>query len=90
MTITIGLSSEEEIQLRQRALQNGQDLERYVQNLITRDLRVPENAEQALAPFRRQVEASGLTDDELDDFFDEVRQDVWRERQASTESAEGQ
>jgi hypothetical protein len=36
--------------------------------------------EQALAPFRRQVEESGLTDDELGDFFEEVREEVWQDK----------
>jgi len=34
----------------------------------------------ALAPFRRQVEESGMTDDELGDFFEEVREEVWQEK----------
>jgi hypothetical protein len=90
MTITIGLSSEEEIQLRERALRHGQDLAGYVRQLIARDLLVKGDADRALAPFRRQVEESGLSEDDLDDFFEDVREDVWRERQASSGSAEGQ
>jgi hypothetical protein len=38
--------------------------------------------DEALAPFRRQVQESGLTDEELRAFFEEVREEVWRERQA--------
>ena len=48
--------------------------------LIERDIQEPSAVDQALAPFRREVEASGLTDDELRDFFDEVREEVWQEK----------
>jgi hypothetical protein len=41
-----------------------------VRRLIAR-----ENADRTLAPSRRQVEASGLSEDDLDDFFE----DVWRD-----------
>lgn len=37
--------------------------------------------EELLEPFRRQVQESGLTDDELDKLFDEAREEVWREKQ---------
>jgi hypothetical protein len=33
----------------------------------------------SLAPFRRQVEESGITDEELDELFMEARRDYWRE-----------
>ena len=90
MTITIGLSSEEEIRLRERATRTGQDLAGYVRDLIARDLHVPEGADRALAPFRAQVEESGLTEDELDDLFEEVRNDIWSEKQPPPTSVEGQ
>jgi hypothetical protein len=85
MTITIDLTPEEEVRLRARASQRGRDLGRYVHDLIAKDIRGPSSPEvdEALAPFRRQVEASGMTDDQLDEFFEEVREEIWREKQGS-------
>jgi hypothetical protein len=83
MTITINLHPDEESRLRERAAQNGQDLAAYVHGLITRDITAPRPADvdAALAPFRHEVEASGLTDAQLEEFFEEVREEVWREKQ---------
>ncbi len=82
MTITINLDPDEESRLRQRAAQNGQDLAGYVHELIARDLTAlrPADVDAALAPFRRQVEESGLTDAQLEEFFEEVREEVWQEK----------
>jgi predicted DNA-binding protein len=80
MTITIQLSDEEQRRLAERAARNGRDLADYVHLLIERDIQEMAVVEQALAPFRRQVEESGLTDDELGDFFEEVREEVWQDK----------
>ena len=80
MTITIRLSDEEQRRLAERAARNGRDVADYVHLLIERDIQEPAAVDQALAPFRRQVEESGMTDDELGDFFEEVREEVWQEK----------
>ncbi len=41
-------------------------------------LALPSDA--ALASFRREVEESGLTDDELRAFFEEVREEIYQEK----------
>ena len=43
--------------------------------LIARDI---QGVDEALAPFRRQVEESGLSDADLGAFFEEVREEVWQ------------
>lgn len=80
MTITIRLSDDEQRRLAERAARNGRDVADYVHLLIERDIQGPAAVEQALAPFRRQVEESGMTDDELGDFFEGVREEVWQEK----------
>lgn len=77
MNLTINLSPDEEKRLVERAARNGQDLTAYVHQLIERDIQV---VGEALAPFRRQVEESGISEDELDVFFEEVREEVWQEK----------
>jgi hypothetical protein len=80
MTITIRLSDDEQRRLAERAARNGRDVADYVRLLIERDIQEPPAVDQALAPFRRQVEESGMTDDELGDFFEDVREEVWQEK----------
>ena len=80
MTITIRLSDEEQRQLAERAARNGRNLADYVHLLIERDIQGSAAVDLALAPFRRQVQESGMTDDELGDFFEGVREEVWQEK----------
>jgi len=84
MTITIQPSDEEQRRLAEWAARNGRDVADYVHLLIERDIQEPAAVDQALAPFRRQVEESGMTDDELGAFFEEVREEVWREKHGQT------
>jgi predicted DNA-binding protein len=80
MTITIRLSDDEQRLLAERASRTGRDLADYVHLLIERDIHGPTDVDEALAPFRRQVEESRMTDEELGDFFEEVREEVWQEK----------
>jgi len=82
MTITIRLPPETEKELVERASRLGQDVSEYVQQLIAWDIREPRAVALALAPFRNEVERSGMTEGELDEFFEGVREEVWREKQA--------
>jgi hypothetical protein len=84
MSITIELGPEEESKLHERASQCGQDVESYVHRLISRDI---QSVEGALAPFRRQVEMSGISDPELREFFEEVREEVWLEKRGASGKA---
>jgi hypothetical protein len=96
MTITIRLSPETEVKLRQCAAQTDQTVEQFVERLVERVVhRVnggqPSDtatavhgtlpSDEALAPFRRDVAESGMTDEELLEFFEEMREEVYREKQ---------
>jgi hypothetical protein len=41
-------------------------------------------ADELLAPFRKQVEDSGMTDEQLEGFFEGVREEIWREKHGRT------
>ncbi len=84
MTITITLTPEDEHRLVARAAQAGQDLTIYIQHLIERDIRNERVADQALEPFRHEVEQTGMSDDDLESFFEAVRDEVWNEKQAGS------
>jgi hypothetical protein len=67
-SVTLRLSDRARAQLTEQAARRGQDIGAVASELIEQAVARPA-VEQALAPFRRQVAASGLSDEELDDFF---------------------
>jgi hypothetical protein len=79
--LQIPLPPDTEQTLRERAKANGEDVAAYVARLIQQALTAP-SVDELLAPFRDQVEQSGIADDELDRFGEELRQEVRQERQA--------
>jgi hypothetical protein len=93
MTITISLSPETEVKLRRCAAQTDQTVEQFVEGLVERIVRGVNGAsdtatplrgtlpsDDALAPFRRDVAESGMTDEELLEFFEEVREEVYLQK----------
>jgi hypothetical protein len=92
MSITITLPPRTEEALRRRAQQSGIAPDDLARLLIEQGLNggkdssapvVPAAAlDEVLTPFRREVEESGVTDDELRDFFTEVRDEVRAEKRA--------
>ena len=84
MTVTVELGPEEASKLLGRVAQSGEDVTAYVRRLIARDI---QSADEALAPFRRQIEESGLSDADLGAFFEEVREEVWQQRHGKASEA---
>jgi hypothetical protein len=80
MSITLDLPSDVRRRLDDRAARAGLEPSKYVEALVIRDLDRRAAADRALAPFRAQVAESRMTDDELDAFFEDVRDEVWREK----------
>jgi hypothetical protein len=78
MTITLALKPETERALRQRATETGLDLAVVAQELIERGIHAYPSMAEILAPFRAEVAASGLTDDELHALFEDARNEVWQ------------
>ena len=81
MTITIELPAPVERRLAERAAAAGKSVETLVQEVVTGWAAGPRPFDEILAPFRQSVAESGMTDEELDSFFQEVRQEVWDEQQ---------
>jgi len=61
------LSQQTSEKLIQRAAQSGRDVASLAADLIEEAISRP-TVDEALAPFRKQVAESGLSDEELDDF----------------------
>jgi hypothetical protein len=84
MTLTLTLPPEIERKLQARANATGQPVAEFVVQALEEKLRGEPTADELLAPFRKQVQDSGLTDEELDSFFDGVRDEIWQEKQRSS------
>ena len=79
--LQIPLPPDTEETLRKRAKANGEDVASYAARLIQEALCTP-SVDELLAPFRKQVEESGITDEELDRLGEELRDEVWQEHEA--------
>lgn len=76
MTLTLTLPSELERQLRARAAECGKDVETVARELLEQGVSTRPTLDAILAPFRHQVAASGLNEDDLTALFEEARADV--------------
>ena len=79
--LQIPLPPDTEETLRERAKANGEDVSSYAARLIQEALNTP-SVDELLAPFRKQVEESGISDEALDQFGEELRREVRQEKQA--------
>jgi hypothetical protein len=92
MTITIELPPEVEESVKTQAAKEGLPIEHYVMSLVQEgtqrreriDLLSEKTSDEILAPFRRNVEDSGMSDEELDDLFTEARKESCRARKERT------
>ncbi len=96
MTFTITLPPEAEAKLRECADRAGQSIEDFVGHLIVREVLgvngrrtlQPDEAnakpsfDEIFAPLRREVENSGISDQEQDRLLKQARDEVWQERKA--------
>ena len=65
--------------LDQRVVQKGGDRAGYAREILLKELHSP-TLEEILAPFRKEVEENGITDQELDSLFEKARQEVYDEQ----------
>src|SRR4051812_39163687 len=80
MTLTISLPSDSETRLKERARAAGQDLTRYVEQLIEKDLAAPLSIPDAAEPLAKAVDAAGVTHDRFTSILEEARDAARRER----------
>jgi len=84
MSITITIPAELEPLILGRARATGESIEEVTIGLIKQGLQQQQAAltfDEILAPFRKEVAASGMTDEELDALFMQARRDYARENQ---------
>lgn len=88
MTITIDLPPDVEELVKTQAAKEGLPLEDYVTSLVQEgtkrrdriDLLAEKPFDEILAPIRRNVEDSGISDEELDGLFTSARKEASRVR----------
>ena len=76
-TLTINLSKDISVALENKAKLSGRDATEFVEDLVTKEVNSP-TLDEILAPFRLEVEESGITDEELDELFIEARKEVFK------------
>ena len=81
MTLTIDLPRELEEALRLQAAQTGEDLSTLVIQAVREKVARARPFDEVCAPFARAVQASAVAEEEFDRFFEETREEVWREKQ---------
>jgi predicted transcriptional regulator len=80
MTVTIHFPPELEESLRQYAARSGQDVSRFVLQAVEEKIAKARTFDEISAPFAEAVAATGVSDEEFDQFFDEVRDEVWQDK----------
>jgi hypothetical protein len=81
MSVTINLPPDLEQTVRHHAARNGQDLSAFVLQAVQEKIAKSRTFDEICAPFARAVEASGISDAEFDRFFEDVREELWQEKQ---------
>ena len=79
MDVTIAIPAELAPKLALAASRKGRDIAGYIQELVVKEVTTP-TLEEILAPARAQFAASGLTEEEFDQLFEEERQAIWDEK----------
>lgn len=80
MAFLIHLPSDLEEALRLESAQTGTDLNSLIVEAIREKIGRARTFREVCAPFARAVDASEVSDDDLNAFFEEVREEVWREK----------
>jgi hypothetical protein len=82
MTVDLELKPEVEAALRKKAKAGGFEVKVYLEKLVEKDVERPKTLDEILAPFRREVEESGISDEELDALVEEAREEIYQENLA--------
>ena len=85
MHVTIHLASEIAPIIQQVATEKGKDVASFLEEFVQEAFTVPRRSrtlDEILAPLRAQVEASDMSDTELEAFFEAVREKRFQEQQS--------
>ena len=80
MTLTIELKPETEAKLKNRAVALGYEVDDYIEKLIEEDSERIRSIDEIFAPLHKEVEESGISDEELDELFTQARREYFAEK----------
>jgi hypothetical protein len=80
MDMTISIPEDVAARLQEQAARSGQTMPAYTARLLAETVKRP-TVDDVLAPFRKQVAESGMSDQELDSFLEDVREKAYQDRQ---------
>lgn len=81
MTVTIHLPADMENALRQHAARGGEEVSAFVLDAVKEKLAKARTLDEVCAPFARAVAETGVSEEEFDGFFEQAREEAWREKQ---------
>jgi hypothetical protein len=81
MTVILELKPEVEEALQKKAKANGFELNVYLEKLIEKDVNRSKTIDEILAPVHRDFDESGMNEEDIDLFLDDLREKVWQEKQ---------
>jgi hypothetical protein len=79
IVLKLRLTREAQAKLTQRAADSGRDVAEYAAGLLESAVSAL-TLDELLAPFRHEVSAEGTTDEQLDSFYEELRNEAWRDQ----------
>jgi len=79
--MTIDLPPELEQIVREHAARTGLDVSAFVLQAVQEKITKARTFEEICAPFVQAVAATGISDEAFNRFFEEVREEVWQQRQ---------
>lgn len=80
MTLSVIVPAEVEDKLREQAAARGEAIDAYASRLLVEAVRAP-SIDLILSPFRQRVAASNKSDAELEEYYESLRSEVWRDMQ---------
>jgi hypothetical protein len=80
--MSIVLKPETETLLINRAAAKGYNIDDYIKKLVEEDCDKMRTIDEIFAPFRKNIEESGISEDELDELFLKARKEVYAQKKA--------
>ncbi len=82
MSVSIEFPPDIEAALRERLARSPQNVTAFVVEAVREKLSRTKTLDEICAPLAQSVAAAGVTDDELDQLFEEARENVWQANQS--------
>ncbi len=82
MSLTITLKPETETKLKNLSNARGYDVDDFIEKLIEDESNKLRTIDEIFAPFRKNIEESGISEEDLDELFLQARKEVYAEKKA--------